>query len=83
MPHKGHAASPDWRGAAWGSSTGTMNLLLFADWGRMNRLFTRVMWAVAVVMVCVVGVALASPTSKSPAAPAIHAAAPAAPGSSR
>jgi hypothetical protein len=37
-----------------------MNPLLFADWGRMNRLFTRAMWAVAVLMVCVVCVALAA-----------------------
>jgi hypothetical protein len=47
-----------------------MNPLLFADWGRMNRLFIRVMWAVAVIMVCVVCVALAAPTPKSRAASA-------------
>jgi hypothetical protein len=61
-----------------------MNPLLFADWGRMNRLFTRVMWAVAVVLVCAVCVALATPTTKSrtsspagihPASPAVAAAA--------
>jgi hypothetical protein len=52
-----------------------MNPLLFADWRRINRLFTRVMWAVAVVMVCVVCIALAAPTSKSHAAPAAPAAA--------
>jgi hypothetical protein len=55
-----------------------MNPLLFADWGRMNRLFTRVMWAVAVLMVCAVCVALAAPTPKSHAAPAAHPAVPAA-----
>jgi hypothetical protein len=31
-----------------------MNPLLFADWGRMNRLFTKVMWTVAAIMACVV-----------------------------
>ena len=36
----------------------------------MNRLFTRVMWAVAVLMVCVVCVALAAAAPKSHAAPA-------------
>jgi hypothetical protein len=56
----------------------TMNPLLFADWGRMNRLFTRVMWVVAVLMVCAVGMALASPAPKSRAAPAIRTAPPAA-----
>ena len=60
-----------------------MNPLLFADWGRMNRLFTRVMWAVAVVLVCVVFVALAAPTTSSHAASgaparATHSVAPAA-----
>jgi hypothetical protein len=52
-----------------------MNPLLFADWGRMNRLFTRVMWAVAVLMVCVVCVALAAPTTKSHASPTARSAA--------
>jgi hypothetical protein len=52
----------------------TMNPLLFADWGRMNRLFTRVMWIVAVIMLCVVCVALAAPAPRSPgAAPQTHA----------
>jgi hypothetical protein len=46
-----------------------MNPLLFADWGRMNRLFTRVMWAVAVLLICVVCVALAAPTTKPHAGP--------------
>ncbi len=55
-----------------------MNPLLFADWGRMNRLFTRIMWAAAVVMVCVVCVALVAPTPKSHAAPSPHYAKPAA-----
>ena len=56
----------------------TMNPLLFADWGRMNRLFTRVMWAVAVLMICVVCIVLAAPAPKSHAAPAAHSAPPAA-----
>jgi hypothetical protein len=55
-----------------------MNPLLFADWRRINRLFIRVMWAVAVVMVCVVCIALAAPTPKSHAAPATHPVVPAA-----
>ncbi len=54
-----------------------MNPLLFADWGRMNRLFTRVMWAVAVLMVCAVCVALAAPAPKSRAAAASSAVHPA------
>jgi hypothetical protein len=49
-----------------------MNPLLFADWGRLNRLFIRVMWAVAVVMVCVVCIAAAAPAPKSRAAAAAH-----------
>jgi hypothetical protein len=69
--------APDWPRRAWGSHR-TMNPLLFADWGRMNRLFTRVMWAVAIVMVCVVCMALAAPTPKSHAAATAHSAAPAA-----
>lgn len=56
-----------------------MNPLLFADWGRMNRLFTRVMWAVAVALVCFVCIALAAPTPKSHAAPASRPVAPAVP----
>lgn len=56
-----------------------MNPLLFADWGRMNRLFTRVMWAVAAAMICLVCVVLAAPGSEThsaqPAAPAGHSAA--------
>jgi hypothetical protein len=55
-----------------------MNPLLFADWGRMNRLFTRMMWAVAVVMVCVVGMALAAPTSRPHGTPPARSVAPAA-----
>ena len=56
-----------------------MNPLLFADWGRMNRLFTRVMWAIVVIMLCVVCVALAAPAPRSHAspgasAPTLHAA---------
>lgn len=36
-----------------------MNPLLFADWGRLNRRFTQIMWTLAVVLMLVVGVALA------------------------
>ncbi|MGA2012710.1 MAG: hypothetical protein ABSH51_19555 [Solirubrobacteraceae bacterium] len=38
-----------------------MNPLLFADWGRINRMFTRTMWLVAVILVLACGVALAGP----------------------
>ena len=38
-----------------------MNPLLFADWGRMNRVFTRVMWLVAAVLVCAVCIAATAP----------------------
>ena len=55
-----------------------MNPLLFADWGRMNRLFTRVMWVVVVVMLRLVCVALAAPAPRSPATPGTHPPAPAA-----
>jgi hypothetical protein len=37
-----------------------MNPLLFADWNRMNRLFTRGMWIVAAILVGVVAVVLLS-----------------------
>ncbi|MGZ4165174.1 MAG: hypothetical protein ACXVSE_03340 [Solirubrobacteraceae bacterium] len=47
--------------------------MLFADWGRMNRLFTRVMWVVVVIMLCAVCVALAAPAPGSHAAPRVHA----------
>jgi len=40
-----------------------MNPLLFADWGRMNRLFTRVMWLAAAVLVCIVCIAATGPRS--------------------
>ncbi len=36
-----------------------MNPLLFADWGRLNRRFTQIMWTLAVVLMLVIGVALA------------------------
>jgi hypothetical protein len=51
-----------------------MNPLLFADWGRMNRMFTRAMWAAAAIMVCVVCVVLAapSPSAASHPAPAVR-----------
>jgi formate hydrogenlyase subunit 3/multisubunit Na+/H+ antiporter MnhD subunit len=53
-----------------------MNPLLFADWGRMNRLFTRVMWIVVVVMLCVVCVALAAPAPRHHVSPGAHPSAP-------
>ncbi|HZE04763.1 MAG TPA: hypothetical protein VE127_06045 [Solirubrobacteraceae bacterium] len=34
--------------------------MLFADWRRINRLFTRIMWGVAAIMICVVFFALAA-----------------------
>jgi hypothetical protein len=49
-----------------------MNPLLFADWGRMNRLFTKIMWAVAAIMVCVVFAVLASAGRAPHAAAAAH-----------
>lgn len=47
-----------------------MNPLLFADWGRVNRVFTRIMWGVALILVCVVCAVLASagPTTHTAAA---------------
>jgi hypothetical protein len=54
--------------------TPTMNPLLFADWGRMNRLFTKLMWTAAAVMVCVVLAVLASTGRTSHAAAATQAA---------
>lgn len=60
-----------------------MNPLLFADWGRMNRLFTRAMWAVAVVMLCVVALALASPTPSSHSGPPARSVASTAAGTAR
>jgi hypothetical protein len=52
-----------------------MNPLLFADWGRMNRLFTRAMWAMAAVLVCIVCIVAAAPSSRShPTAAAVHSA---------
>lgn len=47
-----------------------MNPLLFADWGRLNRLFTRLMWAVVLVMVCVMFVAVTQSRGAAHAAPA-------------
>jgi hypothetical protein len=61
---------------ASGNRYHAMNPLLFADWGRMNRLFTRVMWAAALVMLCVVCLALAAPTPKSHSGSAAHPVAP-------
>jgi hypothetical protein len=49
-----------------------MNPLLFADWKRMNRLFTKLMWAVAAVMVCVVLAVVAGAERPAHAAPAAH-----------
>ena len=53
-----------------------MNPLLFADWGRMNRLFTRVMWGLVLVLVCVMFVAVTQSrgTSHQATAPAIRSA---------
>jgi hypothetical protein len=45
-----------------------MNPLLFADWGRMNRLFTKIMWTVAAIMVCVVLAVLATASRPAHAA---------------
>jgi len=47
-----------------------VNPLLFADWGRLNRLFTRTMWAIAVILVCVVCIAVATLGASSHPAPA-------------
>jgi hypothetical protein len=55
-----------------------MNPLLFADWGRMNRLFTRVMWVVAVAMLCAVCVALATPVHAPHGTPTARSVTPAA-----
>jgi hypothetical protein len=51
-----------------------MNPLLFADWGRMNRLFTRLMWTVVLLLVCVMFVAVAQsrPPSHHVSPPAIR-----------
>lgn len=46
-----------------------MNPLLFADWGRMNRLFIRFMWGIAALMICVICVAVATPRAPSHAPP--------------
>lgn len=61
----------------------TVNPLLFADWGRMNRLFTRTMWAIAAILVCVVCIAVAAPGAASHSAPPAHPVVAAAAGSSR
>jgi hypothetical protein len=53
-----------------------MNPLLFADWGRMNRLFTRAMWAIAAVLVCVVCIVLATPHASQHASAAAPTAVP-------
>lgn len=50
-----------------------MNPLLFADWARMNRLFTRVMWCVALVLIGVVLVAVIAPGTAPHAAAAAQA----------
>jgi hypothetical protein len=49
-----------------------MNPLLFADWGRLNRLFTRTMWALAAILVCAVCIALADPGTSSHTAASAH-----------
>lgn len=58
-----------------------MNPLLFADWGRMNRLFTKLMWTAAAIMACVLLAVLVSAqrpphaaTARPASAPAMHAA---------
>ena len=51
-----------------------MNPLLFADWARLNRIFIRMMWTIAIVLLLVVGVALASPGDAAPQPFAPHAA---------
>jgi hypothetical protein len=50
-----------------------MNPLLFADWGRMSRLFTKIMWLIAAILVCVVFAVLASAGRPAHASPAPHA----------
>jgi hypothetical protein len=60
-----------------------MNPLLFADWGRMNRLFIRFMWGIAAVMICVICVAVATPGAPSHAAPPARSAAAAGLGTAR
>jgi hypothetical protein len=37
-----------------------MNPLLFADWNRMNRLFTRGMWIIVAILLGIIGVVLLS-----------------------
>ena len=49
-----------------------MNPLLFADWARLNRMFIRMMWTVAIVLLLVVGVALASAGRAAPQPSAPH-----------
>ncbi len=59
-----------------------MNPLLFADWRRMNRLFTAAMWGVAAILVCVLCLVLTSsgPRARVGSVPAgtaaVHAATP-------
>jgi hypothetical protein len=52
-----------------------MNPLLFADWGRMNRLFIRFMWGIAALIICVICVAVATPGTPSHAVPTARSAA--------
>jgi hypothetical protein len=49
-----------------------MDPLLFADWARVNGIFIRMMWTIAVVLVLVVGVALASPDRAAHRSSAAH-----------
>jgi hypothetical protein len=49
-----------------------MNPLLFADWRRMNRLFTKLMWTAAAVLVCVVLVVATSSGHPAHAAASPH-----------
>lgn len=50
-----------------------MNPLLFADWRRMNRLFTKLMWTMAAIMACVVLAVLVSVGGRAHAAPSTRA----------
>jgi hypothetical protein len=49
-----------------------MNPLLFADWRRVNRLFTRTMWAAAALMACVICIVVISAGARAHAAPPPH-----------
>ena len=44
-----------------------MNPLLFADWNRIQRMFRRTMWLVAMVLACVIWAAAAFRAQRAPA----------------